>query len=126
MDKDTINRTIAEVCGWKEIPWEELTNPREAREKKLFCIDSPTSRCGWMPDFLNDLNTCAEMVRGLSIHQQDQFSFELWSIIRRDRKASETEVGSVDFLAVNATASQRAEAFLRTLNLWTPTGEENE
>lgn len=31
-----------------------------------------------------------------------------------------------DFAWCCATAPQRAEAFLRTLNLWTPTGEENE
>lgn len=117
MNKDTINRTIAEAVGWKYHPfgggWQKPG-------------DVNPDRSNTPPRYTDCLNACAEMVRGISIHQQDQFSFELWSIIRRDRKASETEVGSVDFLAVNATASQRCEAFLKTLSLWTPTGEENE
>lgn len=138
MNEELQRIKIAEACEWKI---ESLSsrvsrgnyNPTPCQDVSLWwsCMRPDGSCVGtsegehplskwliFLPDYLSDLNACAEMVRGISIHHQDQFSFELWAIIRRDRKASETEVGSADFLAVNATSPQRCEAFLRTLGLW--------
>lgn len=63
-----------------------------------------------VPDYLNDLNACHEMEemlikRGLTRDYYD----ELVAVTTVDR-----------FYLVHATASQRAEAFLRTIGKWPP------
>lgn len=61
---------------------------------------------GVLPDYLNDLNAMhdAEKALGLSY---DRWTRELRAICERDRRCIES-----------ATASQRAEAFLRTIGKW--------
>ena len=53
-----------------------------------------------MPDYLNDLNAMHEAEKVLNDHQWDDYICQLGH-------------------AMGATAAQRAEAFLKTLNLWT-------
>lgn len=112
MEKEIQRIAIAQACGWTMIKGEKPAHFGAF----LGLMDGKTA---FIPDYLTDLNAINEAVLGRSIHHQDQFCFELWSIIRRDRSASDSEIGSVDFLVCNATPSQRAEAFLRTLHLWT-------
>ncbi len=62
-----------------------------------------------IPDFLNSLDACHDMEEFLlTKDQQDDYHALLWPS------------GSRVFLAIRATASQRAECFLRCLNLWEP------
>ncbi len=60
------------------------------------------------PDYLNDLNVMhrAEKTLIKSGHSEKYYD-ELVSVTTCDR-----------FILIHATAAQRAEAFLRTLNLW--------
>jgi hypothetical protein len=72
-----------------------------------------------LPDYLNDLNAMDTALAYLKPEQVDQFAIELSAIVlENDSKAwwdlNPNEAGHV----INATASQRAEAFLKTLNLW--------
>jgi hypothetical protein len=100
---------IAETLGWKEIPWQDLTNPREAREQKLFCKNNARHHCGWMPYYFNDLNACHEMEKFLGPIDGDAFSD--YHHILRSMTGSTLGV-------THASAAERAEAFGRTLSLW--------
>lgn len=74
-----------------------------------------------VPDYLNDLNAMHEAEEVLDANQQCTFAClltepvrdEIYEVMPRDLRYT------VCFPALHATASQRAEAFLRTLNLWT-------
>lgn len=103
---------IAEACGWNEIEWHQLTNPREARERKLFCRDTQLHKCGWLPDYFSDLNACHEMEKVIKLAQRRDYWNWLYRITEQGRMA---EPG---WLTTTATAPQRAEAFGKTLNLW--------
>jgi hypothetical protein len=109
---------IAEACGWRI----------ESDGANTF-VYSPnkTSGTGYrmndirhpkiirlLPDYLNDLNAMHEAEKQLLATQFKRYHDVLvaqvigWS-------AHENE-----HIAIHATATQRAEAFLKTLNLWKP------
>jgi hypothetical protein len=93
--------TIAEACGW-------------TREGYLW--RGPTHRKDWpascraadLPDYLNDLNAMHEAEKVLTNEQEKEYAYQLEAV------CCPREYGW------HATAAQRAEAFLRTLNLWKP------
>lgn len=99
---------IAEACGW--VPdvrgngiWYA---PKEHGPKQL-------------PDYLNDLNAMHEAEKVL---RQNQFHFvdyygNLFKVIS-GKSHYDGDIGYFGFELVNATASQRAEAFLRTIGRW--------
>lgn len=68
---------------------------------------------GLIPDYLNDLNAMHEAEKILSDNNQMKFRGELVDMMR-----PKYGFESACLLAIHATAAQRAEAFLRTLNLW--------
>jgi hypothetical protein len=104
----------AEACGWTEI----MVSPGFAcRDQNAFPKGKKDGTFNKLPDYPNDLN---------AMHEAEQ---ALW---RKDWNARHT---FIDHLAriinpihgyrdqtgvdlVDATAAQRAEAFLRTLGLW--------
>ena len=90
---------IAEACGWKVHP------------KDRFIVIPPNSPNSvqplyTLPDYLNDLNALHEAEKTLKV--KIEYYEHLRDVCGRD------SVGS----AFTATAPQRAEAFLKTLNLW--------
>lgn len=121
MTNNEINEAIAKLCGWREIPWNTLGNPREAREQKVFCPTDKDRYCGWLPNFAGSLDAMRDAVQ--------QFRFPeggtLWSlnqhhlraIVIRDRAMHPSSV-SLEWEVANATARQRAEAFLRVKGAW--------
>lgn len=66
-----------------------------------------------VPDYLNDLNAMHEAEKVLKVEQHFTFQVELARVIN-------TITYPLNFALLHATAAQRAEAFLRTLNLWKP------
>lgn len=101
---------IAQACGWTGVHWyEDNAGPpilsgipptsfkETGRKEKTYG--------GTVPDYLNDLNAMHEAEKVLPTLQRGLYRDIL-----------------VDFAgnsyACFATATQRAEAFLRTLNLW--------
>lgn len=70
---------------------------------------------GLIPDYLNDLNAMHKVCETLTEQQEMAFRDQLHAITRRDY---ESGVRSRILSTINATAAQRAEAFLITLNLW--------
>jgi len=95
---------IAEACGWKVHP-----NDR-------FIVIPPNSPhsvqpLSTIPDYLNDLNATHEAEKVLTPIQQALFVSKILQILSPSKFPQ-------SFRIIHATATQRAEAFLRTLNLW--------
>jgi hypothetical protein len=95
---------IAEACGWlvKEDGISGISPINRAQGLTDF------ESCSWiLPDYLNDLNAMHEAEKVLTENQWDKYEVCI-----------EWMTGARGFRKINATAAQRAEAFLRTLNLW--------
>lgn len=102
---------IAEVCGWK------LAEP-------------PNSRVWWkngewvsnaydLPDYLNDLNAMHEAEKVLGHEHWQAYSDRLRGLMADAYdEMPEPRPLWMHFPFWHATAAQRAEAFLKTLNLW--------
>ncbi len=90
---------IAELCGYKRLV--ELDSGLHG------WIES--GPCEPIPDYLNDLNAMHEAERVFLTHKLGP-AYQRWL----DR----LNMQDMDFGVYHATAAQRAEAFLRTLNKW--------
>ena len=114
---------IAEACGWKKMNWNEATvygSPthgfRVWKSKHQDSIMSYKGRGGErIPDYLNDLNAMNSAV----LQKFNGPAHEGWAFIDNLRVACGIPHSSACMALVCATAAQRAEAFLKTLNLWT-------
>jgi hypothetical protein len=93
MTNQQINRAIAEACGWKESVERYVQN--------LPLMKAP-------PDYCNDLNAMHEAEKTLT---DDQFK---WYTHWVEKLMPETKYRCY----LCATASQRAEAFVRSLGKW--------
>jgi hypothetical protein len=87
---------IAKACGWKVRKNAHLAKPQGGEWQYMDEI----------PDYLNDLNAMHEAEKWLI--EDDQHAYGCYCIDLQE------EYGNT----VHLTASQRAEAFLKTLNLW--------
>lgn len=112
---------IAAACGWTEI---EGCTCREWQSRG--CPPEWTAHKKHLPDYLNDLNACAEFEEVLlpdnaAYSQRNFYAAELGRITRNDNGRGWKPLSNDDcFVILHATAAQRCEAFLRTLNLWQP------
>jgi len=96
---------IAKACGWKLVMDNPLYEPywEDPKGNMIGVI------CGMrFPDYCNDLNAMheaeGELNRGSGYHETGGYGLYLVALDHD----------------VSATAAQRAEAFLKTLNLWKP------
>jgi hypothetical protein len=92
MNKEAQRIAIAESSGWEQVglSW---YSPIEAHP-------------GSLPDYLNDLNEMHEAEKILFAEQSEMCNYE---------NRLNTMTGNWSW---SATAAQRAEAFLKTFNLW--------
>jgi hypothetical protein len=98
MTDEQINISIAEACGWKYV-----NNETHAPDGSFWW-----SKELEIPDYCNDLNAMHEAEKVLGeIYSIKSHEYEDWlqSIIEHDQKW-------------RATAAQRAEAFLKTIEKW--------
>ena len=107
MTPDQQRIAIATACGWTDTQ----------------IIDGKYGQTD-VPDYLGDLNACHEMEQVLTYEQKEQFIFWLNHLhpsadIHYAEKKRELRLDVFDL--VHSPAAQRAEAFLRTLGLWTTT-----
>lgn len=96
---------IAEACGWRKC------DPEKVGSHELYHLKgSGFSLLKDLPDYPNDLNAMHEVERTLSEEQYFQYIMVLdcFSFCEKQRVQ----------WAVSSTATQRAEAFLRTKGLW--------
>jgi hypothetical protein len=97
---------IAEACGWI---WEKTCQGS--------LIGKPKGEQGPLddlPDYLNDLNAMREAEKALLKSGWVTYLDWLVYVIYGSKKEPSIYYGSI----CHATAAQRAEAFLRTLNKW--------
>ena len=108
MSPDAQRIAIAEACGWKPlfISCDLNGNPFPGQ-------DVP-------PDYLNDLNAMSEAEKVKEMAFDSDYAYWLARIAVRDRGLNEDRlnVGDGFQIALTATAAQKAEAFLKALNLW--------
>lgn len=94
---------IAKACGWEV-----------DEERKTYGFQPLTDGCRTyteLPDFLHDLNAMHEAEKVLTPEQLvDYCAFSL--------RVATGEGCVTDYKMIRATASQRAEAFLRTIGKW--------
>lgn len=97
---------IAEACGWKSRP----SYPGDYQ-----WLD-PEGFAEWLPHFVYDLNAMHEAEKVLTDEQWNDYAHSLFDIAHPWDDFGLFEE-TVRYTA-HATAAQRAEAFLKTLNLW--------
>jgi len=97
MTKEQQRIAIAEACGWTPVQC------RKCKPSVCTC-DTDKPNPNTPPDYLNDLNAMHEAEKVLDYNQ------------RRDMEDSVSFQFAV--YPFHATATQRAEAFLRTIEKW--------
>jgi hypothetical protein len=118
MTDNEINLEIAEACGWKF--YDRVTDKKSGTSWDVYAKDG--RRASYMtqslPNYCTDLNAMHEVEKIMDTRQQDVYAGFLGKLtggVQRDFGAmvikSTTKV-------VSATARQRAEAFLRTIEKW--------
>jgi hypothetical protein len=105
MNSEQQRSAIAEACGWKFIP--EYYHGEDQPPELTTVTPDGRHLCGCYPDYLNDLNAMHEAEKVLIDGKEQVYFEDLHGV-----------AGNLTFY--RATAAQRAEAFLKTLNLWKP------
>lgn len=106
---------IAECCGWTEIERNPFHPNPPLCGFNISQGKTPEQNCGsrWgIPDYLNSLDAMAQAEATLSYEEADRFDCELYDICKRDNSEREYPMPG-RFAVIHATASQRAEAFLK-------------
>jgi len=109
MTEQEINMAIAEACGWtcQNGWWDHPTLPSNGG-----AMPEP-------PDYTNDLNAMHEAWLILSNYDKREFHINLGLLIEKYTKEwGDLLLLDQRSLIANATAAQRAEAFLRTVGKW--------
>jgi len=101
---------IAEACGWKFIP--EYYHGEDQPPEFTTVTPDGKHLCGYYPDYLTDLNAMHEAEESLLLKKQMLYQGMIGKVTGNKCPAL--------FGQIHATAAQRAEAFLKTLNLWKP------
>ena len=93
------NLTIAKACGWTYLPKDP--------EMMQYVARMPNGKWDKIPDYINDLN---------AMHEAEKILFPKFEIEWHNQL--QNVCGCSWRVMLHSTAAQRAEAFLRTLNLW--------
>ena len=114
---------IAEECGWKNHNHPDVMQLKQGwTMPEKWCMD-PKGVLRFnhdkMPDYLNDLNAMHDAEKVLTQDQLIDYSRHLGKLVTIHLPAS--RAAWMDFKLINSTASQRAEAFLRTIGKWKET-----
>jgi hypothetical protein len=99
---------IAEACGYSK-GW-DYRSGCSATPWNEWCIKS-------LPDYLNDLNAMHEAEATLDFEQAELFEDELYDVTFKNNNGLENPL-PCRFSVCHATAAQRAEAFLKTIEKW--------
>lgn len=100
---------IAEACGWTEY--------QAHRDRVGYWYRNSHGGLEIGRDILNDLNAMHEARKSLTLRQSVDYCAELAGVILR--KAGLDPNGHCGIVPMlNATASEQAEAFLRTIGKW--------
>lgn len=112
MKTEEQNRAIAEACGWI---------PENINQRAKFYVPNGDYHVGNPTIDLNAMHEAEKWLKGApKQYHNDPILHQRWNTYERFLMF---ECG---ICGISATAAQRAEAFLRTLNLWTETPADNE
>ena len=117
---------IAEACGWRAEQWSKpndswfLYSPNGERHSDPSYGTREAAFDGHAPNYLNDLNAMREVENKLlTAEQRCMYREELATVCNCRRRIIWMDWTGPDVdLVINATACQRAEAFLRTVGAW--------
>ena len=110
MNKENQRIAIAEACGWK-VKRRDITGYNVWEPDAEFPAQLTNNIENKLPDYLNDLNAMHEAEKVLTPEQLvDYCAFSL--------RVATGEGCVTDYKMIRATASHRAEAFLRTIGKW--------
>ena len=111
---------IAGALGWRVVDVVEVDG---GKRYGFFPELKLVTDSGYLPNYTEDLNACAEMVKVLTSRQREVFASILCGSIEvpGDGYLGYIELPPLDvFDCTNATPLQRCAAFLKTLGLWNP------
>jgi hypothetical protein len=112
MTDEQINIAIAEACGYKNVTIGVTEGTiRVVVGYKHHTFDEE------IPDYCNDLNAMHEAEATLDFEQAELFEDELCDVTFKNNDGLENPL-PCRFSVCHATAAQRAEAFLKTINKW--------
>lgn len=112
MDKELQRIAIAKSMGYT---LEQIKGSDESEMRAYFQDREKPSNC--IPNYLNDLNSMHEVEKHYS--KKMNYVFHLRRVCGMAEYPTEEELSFWSEMCVFATAAQRAEAYLKTLNLWT-------
>lgn len=122
MNKDLKNKTIAEACGWRDVkpnpfaPNPPLCGFNDSQGK----TEAANNGSPWgIPDYLGDLNACAEFEKTLTPKQSEEYVSIMDDVLGIPSAFYGTARRA--YLVMHANAQQRAECFLRVKGLWVDT-----
>lgn len=107
---------IAEACGWKNHDHPDCMALKDGwvmPEKWCLSPDGKLSLNHDRPDYLNDLNAMHDAEKAV-----EKEVFYMMNLVKVMKESG--TIGTRSDRTYRATAAQRAEAFLKTLNLWKP------
>ena len=113
MNPENQRIAIAEACGLTNVAPMIVKNVKHEGDDITVGIWSDD---GWVPQYLNDLNAMHEAEKVLTQDQMIDYSRHVGKSVTSHLPAS--RAAWMDFQLINVTASQRAEAFLRTIGKW--------
>ena len=114
MNKEEQRIAIAEACGWKDCHESENW---AATIGTLHEVNG--NQYALLADYLNDLNAMHEAEKMLDITKVEEYCSTFVRIVRHSLGIDDYESIYPTRFAVYATAAQRAEAFLKTIDKWT-------
>lgn len=115
MTPEQINRMIAEHCGW-EVSWDNSMFKRPGGTWQGRGYD-PIASC--IPNYYSDLNAIHKAEKTLTPEMYDKhYWFHLCFVVAGRNENKFEQLWEYRKVAATATAPQRCEALLRTLNKW--------
>jgi hypothetical protein len=106
MTDKQINIAIAKACGWEQVEGEECFFENGSEQIYIENI---------FDYYCNDLNAMHEAEGKLEGMNKAEFAVQLCRVVGKDWPSG---IGGGSFAHIHATAAQRAEAFLKTINKW--------
>lgn len=106
---------IAEACGWTDCHLPLASNQNLPFTERVLCGIAPDRIThSPLPDYLNDLNAMHDAEKTMSWEESVKFRLNLCD----NSDGPNAKFRTVESAMCHAEASQRAEAFLKTLDLW--------
>lgn len=116
MKPKEINRIIGERCGWTKCDPEKFqSNELWHQRGRGFALEND------LPDYYNDLNEMADAEKYLGPAKETHSSYwhTLHNITFKSIHGEREEHDWLDWKAIgSATASQKAEAYLKAIHKW--------